>query len=127
MPVVEIAVPALRRLPLIAAGWGRVPDVDVLELRPHLQVRVREVEQARVDAEPEPGIVEPELDVPRVLADDVLLPGASPQRRLAALRLSGEAGFRLGDEACGVGLELLPHGRIRHELRERQRGVSPRA
>ena len=45
--VVEVAVPALRRDPVGIRGLRhRVPHVDVLELRPEAEVRVRDVEQA---------------------------------------------------------------------------------
>src|SRR5689334_4732173 len=79
MPIVEVSVPALRGAPLaVATGGRRVPEVDVLELRPHPEIGVCDVEQAGVDAEPKPRVVEPELHAPRVLADDELLPGAPP-------------------------------------------------
>src|SRR5439155_12702273 len=75
MAVVEVAVPALRRTTFFCIGRWRVPDVDILELRPHLGIRVGDVEQARVDPEPQPPVAEAKLRSPRVLADDELLPG----------------------------------------------------
>src|SRR5439155_1419152 len=88
MPVVEVAGPALGRLPLGAVDRRRVPDVDVLELRPHAEVGVRDVEQARVESKSKPGVVEPELDLVRVLAHDELLAGSSSHRRFSALLLT---------------------------------------
>ena len=45
--VVEVDVPVLRGDALVVAGcWRRVPEVDVRELRPEAEVRVRDVEHA---------------------------------------------------------------------------------
>ena len=61
MLVVEVAVPALRRDSVgVRRLRHRVPQVDVLELRPEAEVRVRDVEHAVRRAGREPGVVEPE-------------------------------------------------------------------
>src|SRR2546430_5852777 len=124
MPVVEVAVPALGRLPLGAVDRRRVPDVDVLELRPHAEVGVRDVEQARVESKSKPGVVEPELDLVRVLAHDELLAGSSSQRRFSALLLTRELALGVRDERRRLGLEITPRLRIGDELREGNDGVA---
>ena len=100
--VVVVAMPALRGDALRLGGLRhRVPDVDVLELRPHLEVRVRDVEQAARGDGAEPRVVEPELGAVAVEAHDELLAGANADV-LAALR---EVGLGLGDEAVAHRLE----------------------
>src|SRR5919201_3139187 len=120
MAVVEVAMPTLRRAALVGSGRTRVPHVDVLELRPHSEIRVCEVEQPWIHAQAKPGIVEPELAAPRVLADDEFLACAAPQPRVAAFLLSREPRFGLGGEARRVGFELAPHRCVGDELAERK-------
>src|SRR5438034_7267760 len=104
--IVEVTVPALRRLAVLDARRRCVPDVDVLELRPEAEIGVREVEQPRINTEPQPGVPEPELHAVRVLADDKLLARPPAQCRVAAAVLPLEPGLRLRAEARRVGLEL---------------------
>ena len=73
----------------------RVPHVDVLELRPETEVRVRDVEHAVRGAHGEPRVVGPELDAVAVQPNDELLAGADAQR----LAVACESGLGLGDEA----------------------------
>src|SRR5262249_44964551 len=40
VPIVEVAVPALRRLPFLLGSRRRVPEVDVLKLRPEAEIGV---------------------------------------------------------------------------------------
>src|SRR5204862_6718798 len=120
MAVVEVAVPALRRPTLLLACRRRVPDVHVLELRPHPEIRVRVVEQSQVNAEAQPGVLEPELHVAGVLADEELLARPAPERPPAALALAFEAGLGLGDEVLGVALEVVPDRGLGDELSERE-------
>src|SRR6266542_6561779 len=82
-PVVEVPVPALRYLALPVFCRRRVPEVEVLELGPHAEVGVGDVEQTPARAQPEPGVVEPELDPVALPADDELLAGSAPEIRLA--------------------------------------------
>ena len=58
--------------------------------------------------EPQPRVVEAQLDVVGVLPDNELLTFTAAQRRLAALLLSGELGLGLRDEAGRLGLQLAP-------------------
>ena len=100
--VVVVAVPALRRDALGRRGLRhRVPDVDVLELRPHLEVRVRDVEQAVRRHDPEPRVVRAELDAVALEPHDELL--ARPDPHVLAAR--GEFGLGRGDEAVALLLE----------------------
>src|SRR4029078_9140881 len=102
----------------------RVPEVEVLELRPHPEVGVRQIEQARVRSQPQPRIVDAELNPPRVLPDEKFLPGRTAQRRLATLLLESEPVLCFGDEARGFGFELVPDLWIGHELREGPRRIA---
>jgi hypothetical protein len=63
-----------------------------------MQIRVRDVEQPGVEAEPEPRIVERELDVVGVLADDELLAGATAKLALLACLFLCELLFRSRNE-----------------------------
>src|SRR5262249_40108822 len=115
--IIEVAMPPLRRPPILGIGRRRVPEIDILELRPEAEVGVREVEQPRVDPELKPGVIEAELDAVGVLADDKLLPGPPPQRRVATPLLELERGGRVGSKPLAVRLELSPEPLIREELR----------
>src|SRR5207249_10587510 len=78
MPVVGVSMPALRRFALVPRNGWCVPEVDVLELRPHADVAVPNVEQPPVVAESQPRIVECELDTVGVLPHEELLAFTPP-------------------------------------------------
>src|SRR6266542_2639687 len=124
MAVVEVAVPALRRAALPVVDGRRVPHVDVLELRPHPEIGVGDVEEPSVRAEAEPRVVQAELDAVRVLADDELLPRPPAKLRFRSLGLTRESRFRLLDEASRVRLELAQHRLVGDELGERKRRIA---
>jgi hypothetical protein len=126
MAVVEVAVPALRGAAVVSSDRGRVPDVEVLELRPHPEVGVRDVEEPRVQSEPKPRVVEAHLDVVGVLADDELLAFPPAQRALAACPLPLELGLRLDDKAVRLRLEAVPRVGVGDELRERDDCIAVR-
>src|SRR5437868_13608314 len=97
-------MPDLRGLPFGALPHRqRVPEVDVLELRPELQVLVRDVEQAPRGARGEPGIVEAEDAADVVLADEVVLALALPQVAVTLEAVLGGA-----DELGALVLDRLP-------------------
>ena len=112
-------MPALRGDPLGRVARGRVPEVDVLELRPEAEVAIREVEDARIERGLQPDIVGVQLGAPGVLADEERLRRAS-QATVLTGRLAGETSLGLGDEPLGVGREPFPRGGIGEELGERQ-------
>ena len=125
MLVVEVVVPELRRDALgLRLLRHRVPQVDVRELRPHAQVRVRNVEQTPVDAETEPGIIEPELDAVGVLPDHEFLPGPAAKLGDTTFALTRQLLLGVRDEVLRGCLELNPDIRLGHELAKRQRGVA---
>ena len=109
-------MPALRRDALGVGGLRhRVPDVDVLELRPHLEVGVRDVEQAARRDRSEPRIVEGDRGAVAVETHHELLAG-SHSEVLATFR---QVGLRLGDEAVAHRLEVGPVRLVGEELLER--------
>src|SRR5262249_39055465 len=116
MAVVEVPVPALRRLPFVLFGRRRVPHVHVLELRPQPEIRVGDVEQPRIDPKPKPWVVEPERHAVRVLPDDELLAGTPLERGSAALGLLRKTGLGVGAKARAVRIDLGPDLRIGHEI-----------
>jgi hypothetical protein len=115
LAVVEVPVPALRRdAPGLLRLGDRVPHVHVLQLRPHVEVRVRDIEHPVGSARPEPWIVQAQVDAVAVEPDDELLPGAHAQ----ALAVAGEPGLGLRDEAGRLGLDLAPALVFSEELGE---------
>src|SRR5947207_15948856 len=103
MSIVEVAVPALRRATISFAGGRRVPEVDVFQLGPKSKVRVRNVEQTRIDSQTKPCVVEPELHAVCVLADDEFLAGATAEGRVSALAFPSKTGFGVCTKTCRVG------------------------
>ena len=120
MLVVVVAVPALRRDALGRRGLRhRVPDVDVLELRPHLEVRVRDVEETLRGHGPEPRIRGPELHAVALQSHDELLARPNPD----VLAARGEIGLRRGDEAVALLLDLTPQPGVGEDVLEGPDGV----
>ena len=119
--VVEVTVPALRGDPVGVRGLRhRVPEVDVLELRPQAEVRVRDVEHAVGRAGREPGVVEPELDAVALEPNDELLPGSNTE----GLAVTRQRGLGVGDEARGLFLDRAPRVWIRDQLGERDDAIA---
>ena len=115
MLVVEVAMPALRGDPVGVRRLGhRVPEVDVLELRPEAEVRVRDVEHAVGGAGREPRVVEPEVDAVALKANHELLSGANPQR----LAVASKPRLGVRDEPSGLLLDRAPHRRLRDQVCE---------
>ena len=117
MLVVVVAVPALRG---DALGGGllrhRVPDVEVLELRPHAEVGVRDVDHAARADRAKPRVVGPDLDAVAVQAHDELLALSYPYL-VAAGR---EIALGVLDEAIAHGFDVRPELAVGEELRERE-------
>ena len=118
--VVEVDVPVLRCDALVRGRLlGRVPEVDVRELRPEPQVGVRDVEDPPRGAEGEPGVVRPEDDaLEAVRANDELL--ARPDLPAPSLR---QRPFGLGDERGALRFDRVPLLRA-GQVCERQGHVS---
>jgi hypothetical protein len=114
-PVVEVPVPALGRDAIGVLGLGDgIPEVDVLELRPEPEVRVRDVEHPPREARSEPRVVEAEVDSVAQEPDHELLAGAHTER----LAISGQGGLRLGHEELGLALDPRPDVVVLEELSE---------
>ena len=117
--VIEVPMPVLR---LDAIGRRRdghgVPEVDVLELRPHAEIGVREPEHAIGQAGRQPGSVDRELRPPRVATDEVVLRlvprirALGPGEELTTLVLDFDDG--LGADEVGEGKNrIVVAGEIR--------------
>ena len=112
MIVVEVAVPDLRGLAVGALPDGeRVPEVEVLELRPELEVLAGDVEHPARQAGREPRVVERHVAGAVVPADEELL-------ALAAAKLLAACERRLGlaDERPCLALDGRPRLRRRTSL-----------
>ena len=108
MPVVEVVMPELGGDALCLGRLRHgVPEVDVRQLRPHAQVRVRYREHVRRERRPQPRVVEAEPDaVEAVSPDEELLAGTAAKLRAPVLVLLAQATLRLLDERRS----LLEHG-----------------